>query len=675
MATVDTLLVRIEADMSQLKNQLAKTQSVTKNVTTGMKTRFAQVGMASNALANQFSLLKTAILGLGVGFLANSVIKANAEMEDLQRTLTTVFGTAKQGEAAFKFINIFAQRTPFDIQTLTRAFIQLKGAGIAPTEKLITTLGNAASVTTDKIGAFESLVKITTRAVGGGLGLEELEQLVTKGIPVYKILEEELGITRAGVTELGKSAEGAAQIMEALNRSFDKRFPNAMAEASGNLSVQLSNLGIAINNAFLALGESGLNKEIKNTIVSLTDATTSGNSFLKVVGTTLANSLKFLRENFKNLSIIIGSLIGLKTISWAIGTARAIIQLGIAISTATRLTAIFAATFSLLQRISKGGIIGIGALVAGLISFREELGKAINDIGKEFGGTLKDALKGTTDAMLGFFGLSGGFEKTNEDLKKLEATFNSSTKPVISFTGKITEMREQFEKTRPSSEQLIKEIDKFKLLLENMQENNSLGKFNDDIAKTKIVLSELEGKLKETEPMFMAIKNAAVTAGNSISDTFASALVNGKFSLDSLKDIFKSFVQQIISQAIRLMIVNKIINSLFGLTGTSALPTASIGGQAGGGTVQAKTPVMVGERGPELFIPNTGGVVKNNMDTKGMVGGGKPIIINQNINISTGVAQTVRAEVMNLMPQISQSTISAIVDAKQRGGSFATIMS
>ena len=58
-----------------------------------------------------------------------------------------------------------------------------------------------------------------------------------------------------------------------------------------------------------------------------------------------------------------------------------------------------------------------------------------------------------------------------------------------------------------------------------------------------------------------------------------------------------------------------------------------------------------------------------------MMGSGKPIIINQNLNFSTGVSQTVRAEVMNMLPQIQNSTLEAMVEAKQRGGSFATIMS
>ena len=56
---------------------------------------------------------------------------------------------------------------------------------------------------------------------------------------------------------------------------------------------------------------------------------------------------------------------------------------------------------------------------------------------------------------------------------------------------------------------------------------------------------------------------------------------------------------------------------------------SGVGGYAGGGTVQAKTPIMVGERGAEMFIPNNGGVVRNAQDTR-MASGGKPVVVNQN---------------------------------------------
>ena len=44
--------------------------------------------------------------------------------------------------------------------------------------------------------------------------------------------------------------------------------------------------------------------------------------------------------------------------------------------------------------------------------------------------------------------------------------------------------------------------------------------------------------------------------------------------------------------------------------------------------------------------------------------------VTQNINIQTGVAQTVRAEIQNLLPDIVEISKAAIVDSNQRGGTF-----
>jgi hypothetical protein len=93
-------------------------------------------------------------------------------------------------------------------------------------------------------------------------------------------------------------------------------------------------------------------------------------------------------------------------------------------------------------------------------------------------------------------------------------------------------------------------------------------------------------------------------------------------------------------------------------------------GKAIGGSVQAGQSYMVGERGAELFVPNqSGSIVSNNQ-----LGGGGGTTIVQNINVTTGVQQTVRAEIMTLMPQIANAAKSAVADAKLRGGSYAAAL-
>ena len=159
-------------------------------------------------------------------------------------------------------------------------------------------------------------------------------------------------------------------------------------------------------------------------------------------------------------------------------------------------------------------------------------------------------------------------------------------------------------------------------------------------------------------------------AGSRIADSLAEGFMKGRLSLESFRDIAEDITQQVIAAFIRMAIVNRIINSIFGLSGTSsALPT--IGGSASGGTVQARTPIMVGERGPEIFVPNSAGSVLNNMNSKNAVGGGAPVTVNQNLNLSTGVAETVRAEVLNLMPIIRSQAVAAVMESKQRGGAVS----
>lgn len=63
-------------------------------------------------------------------------------------------------------------------------------------------------------------------------------------------------------------------------------------------------------------------------------------------------------------------------------------------------------------------------------------------------------------------------------------------------------------------------------------------------------------------------------------------------------------------------------------SGTAAGAMASFSGRASGGSVDAGTPYMIGENGPELFIPRTQGTVVPNGSWQQMAGGGGGTVIN-----------------------------------------------
>jgi phage-related minor tail protein len=81
---------------------------------------------------------------------------------------------------------------------------------------------------------------------------------------------------------------------------------------------------------------------------------------------------------------------------------------------------------------------------------------------------------------------------------------------------------------------------------------------------------------------------------------------------------------------------------------------------------------VVGEHGRELFVPSTSGRVLSVPQAKAAMGGGGGVVVNQTINVTTGVQQTVRAEIKSLMPQIADSAKAAVLDAKRRGGAYGS---
>ena len=122
-----------------------------------------------------------------------------------------------------------------------------------------------------------------------------------------------------------------------------------------------------------------------------------------------------------------------------------------------------------------------------------------------------------------------------------------------------------------------------------------------------------------------------------LEDGLTAALTGGKFEV-------KNFVNEILAEIVRLQIVRPMLASIFagGQSGGGVDWASIIGGvvsgaagKAVGGPVSGGTTYLVGERGPELFVPSTAGkIVPNNA-----LGGGSPTIVQTNyIDSSTDQA-------------------------------------
>lgn len=169
---------------------------------------------------------------------------------------------------------------------------------------------------------------------------------------------------------------------------------------------------------------------------------------------------------------------------------------------------------------------------------------------------------------------------------------------------------------------------------------------------------------KETSKKLKEIKSDAELAREALSGSMEDAMMSMVDGTKSVKDAFKDMASAVIKELYRIYVVKKITGMITGALEGSSVPFFG-GASANGGPVDGGRSYLVGERGPEIFTPAVGGNITPNSQV-----GGSGVTVVQNINISTGVQQTVRSEIRSLMPQIAETAKGAVADAKRRGGNY-----
>ena len=205
-------------------------------------------------------------------------------------------------------------------------------------------------------------------------------------------------------------------------------------------------------------------------------------------------------------------------------------------------------------------------------------------------------------------------------------------------------------------------------------------------AEVNAVRAELDTLL---EPI-----NQVTTAAKGIGEAFSQSftgIVSGTMTaqealagfFQSVADQFLDMAAQIIAKWIQLAILNSILklfptNAAIGTaaSGGYTLPSGAgyaegfslpqiIPGKATGGPVTGGMPYIVGERGPELFVPGASGtIIPNNQ-----MGGGNKVEVGQ-INISvenTGDSLSPQAQ-KQIAGQVRGIVLATLVDQQRSGG-------
>lgn len=369
----------------------------------------------------------TALGAIGGGNVIKSIVSTTSKFQDLRIALNSVTGSAQAGSEAMGFIKEFAATSIFEVDTLTKSFIQLKAAGIDPTRKLLTTFQDVASVTTDRVGALQAMTDLFSRTTGGGLGLIELERLATRGIDVFGILEEQMGLTRLQVADFGKTAEGAAKIKDALLKGLDQRFGGAAAASMKSLSGTFSNLQDNIMNVMDTIGAQGFLQVLTDVTAELSNFLGNNEQVAIALGQKLTKAALFAVDAFHLVRANIGfigkafiAFFGLK-IGLAVGSMAAAFG-----STLVKGLVLAAKAVKALTLVAaRNPFIAAGLLIAAGV---EAVTGAFSGLAEKMnlGGVADEAL----DALV------GGFEKVGEAI-------GLDTKAIDEFYAKMNSLDER----------------------------------------------------------------------------------------------------------------------------------------------------------------------------------------------------------------------------------------
>ena len=208
-------------------------------------------------------------------------------------------------------------------------------------------------------------------------------------------------------------------------------------------------------------------------------------------------------------------------------------------------------------------------------------------------------------------------------------------------------------------------------------------------------LGQLKDELNELTRLSTVVITAADSIGNAFGTSF-KGIIDGTMTarealagfFQSVADAFLDMAAQIISKWIQMTILNSVL-SIFpggglakaggagfnmGAINNTGLSTfnstnsfANLGMKAAGGPVAGGTPYIVGEKGPELFVPGRGGTIVPN---HAMGGGTTNVVVNVDASGNSSV-QGDQQQAKQLGVAVSAAVQAELIKHQRPGGLLA----
>jgi hypothetical protein len=331
------------------------------------KTQVAGFGGEASKAAGALKGLFAAAAG---GFLIKGAVDTTRQLEELRGAFTTVTGDAAKSASEFERVRGIANALGADAGALAETYVKLAGAGITPTNDLLTAFVDMSKNATDQLGALTAVTDLFSRTTAGGLGLEELNRLQDRGINAFGILQEELGLSRTQLSEFGKTADGANKIQAALYAGFEKRFGGTAVRELGSINSQLAIFGNITKEVQESFGRE-LVDSIGKGVGGMSNLREGANAAASALGQALGGAISFLIDNINIIIPVISAFAA----AWA---AVKLFQLAQGIM--AMVTALKALTMAML----KNPFTLLAVAAAALIAFIVDLSIKTGGLGNAF---------------------------------------------------------------------------------------------------------------------------------------------------------------------------------------------------------------------------------------------------------------------------------------------------
>lgn len=514
---------------------------------------------------------------------------------------------------------------------------------------------------------------------GGALRGEEFNSVSEQAPMILDVLAKGLGKTRGELRAMANDGKITTDVflkgftagMGDLNSQFEK-MPTTI---SGSLTNVNNSIQLMVGKMDAATGAS---KSVTGGFISIANAISD-----------FGKSVEENKEGFKAIVAFAGAAVGLLAVAGSVGVITGALGALAAVVAANPIIAAIilggaaaAAAYSYMTG-PDANFRGKGFDDPRMIQNIIEAGKMSEEVTKEFQKINDELLKMTKGeqalAVAQFSRLKGATQEQTDQYNALytqklriaaldreldKASQEADANERQAFQQKVAMFNKQkqiYDETRtPIEAMAIKMAELDKLLQLGVIGWDEYGRAMMNTADMGFPAIKEQGK-----SAFEEMKDAMRNWGSDFTNVMADMVMTGK---GSFSDLANSIIRDLIRIQIQKSITDPLIKAGTSYLDTVFSPSGSTG-KAIGGSVQSGQQYLVGERGPEMFIPNQSGSIVPNSDM-----GGSGVVVNQTINVTTGVQQTVRAEIMSLMPQISNAAKAAVADAKLRGGNYGKMM-